>query len=99
VYRFDWEAPRLGAAHAVDVPFTFGTFDREGWGEVVGYDARAEELAARWRGAWASFAATRDPGRSTWAPYGDRRTTTLFSAAGVRAIDDPEAPTRQCWMP
>src|SRR5215471_5262955 len=24
VYRFDWAAPGLGAAHAVDVPFTFG---------------------------------------------------------------------------
>ncbi len=32
VYRFDWEAPEIGAAHAVDIPFTFGTFDREGWG-------------------------------------------------------------------
>ena len=31
VYRFDWEAPGIGAAHAVDVPFTFGTFDRDGW--------------------------------------------------------------------
>ena len=31
VYRFDWEAPDVGAAHAVDVPFAFGTFDREGW--------------------------------------------------------------------
>jgi para-nitrobenzyl esterase len=38
VYRFDWTAPGLGAAHAVDIPFTFGTFDREGWGDAVGYD-------------------------------------------------------------
>ena len=45
VYRFDWEAPEIGAAHAVDVPFTFGTFDRDGWGEAVGASGGANAAA------------------------------------------------------
>ena len=47
VYRFDWAAPGVGAAHAVDLPFTFATFDREGWGTAVGADADAEQLGHR----------------------------------------------------
>jgi carboxylesterase type B len=61
VYRFDWEAPGIGAAHAVDVPFTFGTFDRDGWGEAVGAEARADRLSADLRTAWLAFAHTGDP--------------------------------------
>ena len=97
VYRFDWSAPGLGAAHAVDVPFTFGTFDREGWGEVVGHDDRAEALAARWRGSWAAFAAGGDPG-ATWDRYDERRTTTVFTEDGAVLETDPAAGTRRCWM-
>ncbi len=61
VYRFDWSAPGLGAAHGVDLPFTFGTADREGWDEVVGWDRHAEALGRGWRAAWSRFAATGDP--------------------------------------
>jgi carboxylesterase type B len=46
VYRFEWEAPGIGAAHAVDVPFTFGTFDRDGWAAAVGAGPAAEALGA-----------------------------------------------------
>ncbi len=97
VYRFDWSAPGLGAAHAVDVPFTFGTFDREGWGEVVGHDDRAEALAARWRESWAAFAAGGDPG-ATWDRYDERRSTTVFTGDGAVLETDPAAGTRRCWM-
>ena len=42
-YRFDWPAAPplewLGACHAIDIPFTFGTFDQVGWGDFVGRTA------------------------------------------------------------
>jgi carboxylesterase type B len=97
VYRFDWEAPGLGAAHAVDVPFTFGTFDLEGWGAVVGHDARAETLGAVWRGAWTRFAASGKPAED-WTPYDERRSTLLFGGTGAELVHDPAAETRRCWM-
>ena len=37
-YLFSWRAPDIGAFHAVDLPFTFGTFDADGWGAFVGVD-------------------------------------------------------------
>jgi para-nitrobenzyl esterase len=64
-YLFDWDAPRLGAAHGVDIPFTFGNFG-DGWAEFVGYDAAAERVSTELRTAWASFARDGNPG---WDPY------------------------------
>jgi len=68
VYRFDWPAAppneQLGACHAIDIPFTFGTFDRCGWGAFAG-PGRAS-VAARSRGRQPT-----SPGRrwcSTGAP-------------------------------
>jgi para-nitrobenzyl esterase len=64
-YVFTWDAPGVGAAHAVDIPFTFGNFV-DGWDEFVGYDADAERLSRDMRDAWAAFARDGDPG---WAQY------------------------------
>jgi para-nitrobenzyl esterase len=100
VYRFDWEAPRIGAAHAVDVPFTFGTFDREGWGGAVGYDDRAGRVSGSMRRAWATFAATGAPDPGTpWDPYDVemQRPTLVFGADGARLVRDPDGVRRRCW--
>jgi carboxylesterase type B len=87
VYRFDWEAPGRGAVHAVDIPFTFGTFDREGWGEAVGHDARAEQLGIAMRAAWTAFAHTADPG---WPRYASRTRQVVLLGPELRVEGDPE---------
>jgi len=100
VYRFDWEAPGIGAAHAVDVPFTFGTFDRDGWGEAVGADARAEQLSADLRAAWIAFAHSGDPshpGIGTWPRYDPETRPTLLFASPCRVELDPAGAERAVW--
>jgi acyl-CoA synthetase len=100
VYRFDWEAPGIGAAHAVDVPFTFGTFDRDGWGEAVGADARAYALSADLRTAWLAFAETGDPshpGIGTWARHDPVTRPTLLFDSPCRAELDPDGVARAVW--
>lgn len=94
VYRFDWEAPGIGAAHAVDVPFVFGTFDRDGWGEAVGADDRAESLGRTLRTAWAGFARTGDPG---WTVHDPATRPTRCFGADPGVVDDPAGTTRACW--
>jgi para-nitrobenzyl esterase len=64
-YLFAWDAPGVGAAHAVDIPFTFGNFV-DGWDDFVGHGADAERLSTELRDAWAAFAATGEPG---WPVY------------------------------
>jgi acyl-CoA synthetase len=100
VYRFDWEAPGIGAAHAVDVPFTFGTFDRDGWGEAVGADARAHALSRDLRAAWVAFAHTGDPshgGIGTWPAHDPETRPTLLLASPCRVALDPAGEARAVW--
>jgi para-nitrobenzyl esterase len=75
VYEFAWRSPalggRLGAAHAMDLPFVFDTLDAPGLrGEnaLLGPGGGPPELAARMHGAWIRFARDGDPG---W-PAGER---------------------------
>lgn len=93
VYRFDWAAPGLGAAHAVDLPFTFGTFDEEGWGDAVGYDRDADTLGRDLRAAWVSFARHGTPDTDALGPWPryeppDRATMRLGRDSGI--VDDPD---------
>lgn len=104
VYRFDWEAPGIGAAHAVDVPFTFGTFDQGGWGAAVGAYAApdaARTLSRNLRGAWAAFAATGDPahpGIPEWPRHDPATRPTMCFAAPSRLEHDPDGAARAVWM-
>ncbi len=60
--RFNWEAPNLGACHALDLPFDFGTLDVAGWRDFAGaHHQSADDLSARMRQAWCSFATTGEP--------------------------------------
>jgi para-nitrobenzyl esterase len=73
-YRFTWRSGalggRLGAAHAVDLPFVFDTLDTPGVAgaddALLGVDGGPSELARRMHGAWARFLASGDPG---WPAY------------------------------
>jgi para-nitrobenzyl esterase len=101
-YLFTWEAPRLGAFHAIDLPFTFGTFDVDGWGEFVGADADARRLSGDLHQAWAGFARSADPSTpdlGRWPRYTapDRLTMVLGRRSGVAA--DPHGPLRDLWRP
>jgi para-nitrobenzyl esterase len=68
-YRFTWRSAalggRLGAAHAVDLPFVFDTLDADGLrGDdgLLGPEGGPPELAARMHSAWIRFAREGDPG-------------------------------------
>ena len=101
VYRFDWSSPAIGAAHAIDLPFTFGTFDREGWDAVVGYDARAESLGVNLRGGLGCVRPERrpEPRRNrTVAALRSREARRRCSSTPAAAVaDDPAGATRAVW--
>jgi para-nitrobenzyl esterase len=91
----------VGAAHAVDLPFTFGTFDRDGWGEAVGADDRAERLGCTWRGCWTSFASSGDPSPADgrWpASLPQHRVAMVFDAGGPTTAST-STPTAAVWLP
>jgi para-nitrobenzyl esterase len=69
-YRFTWRSGalggRLGAGHAVDLPFVFDTLGTPGASgtddALLGVEGGSQELADRMHGAWVRFVQTGDPG-------------------------------------
>jgi len=93
-YSFTWESVGFGACHAVDLPFTFGTFDREGWRDWVG--GSPDELSRAIREAWATFARDGVPaakGLPSWPSYDDSRLTMSLGRT-VSVVEDPLASAR-----
>jgi len=100
-YTFTWRAtgaPRdVGACHGADIPFTFGTFDVDGWGDWVGDVDEAEGLSRAMREAWATFARTGTPaakGLPTWPAYDPSRLTMVLGRT-VEVTKDPLAEARR----
>jgi para-nitrobenzyl esterase len=100
MYEFAWPSPafggRLGACHALEIPFVFDTLDlgrRQMLGGAPG-DIPPQQLAASMHRAWVDFATKGEPG---WPRYGlDRRATMRFNTTSS-VIDDPYARERALW--
>ncbi|MFD9034090.1 carboxylesterase/lipase family protein [Streptomyces sp. NPDC059567] len=101
VYELAWAAPgmggALGACHGLDVPLVFGNLDRGQPAMLIGEapSPEAEELSARMRAAWTSFAAHGDPG---WSAHDtERRLVQVFDTRpAVTAY--PEEASRLIWQ-
>jgi para-nitrobenzyl esterase len=102
MYSFAWQTPlhdgRLGAPHAIDVPFTFDTLE---FTNATDRSAGAHALAATMSGAWAAFARSGVAGHASlpaWPAYeaGDRATMVLD--ADCRVKRDPGRETRELWQ-
>lgn len=100
-YEFAWRSRaldgRLGATHAVELPFVF---DRahlaalHGPAALLGPDEPPADLAARMHGAWVRFARTGDPG---WDRYDTGRRATMRIDAEWTLVDDPRGEERRAW--
>jgi len=95
-YLFTWPspAPGIGACHAVDLPFVFGTLDSKGADAFAGSGPAAEALATRVQDAWLAFARTGDPG---WPPYDTANRSTILFGETCEVVDDPKSSERQAW--
>ena len=96
-YSFSWQAGDHGACHAADLPFTFGTLDREGWSDWVGGPEQdAARLSRAIRDCWGSFARTGTPTSDLlpdWPEYDEaRQVMELGRTTGV--LTDPLAEAR-----
>jgi para-nitrobenzyl esterase len=96
VYEFGWPSPlfdgKLGACHALEVPFVFDNLD-DPLSEPLTGAAPPQVLADEMHGAWVAFVKTGSPG---WAPYGTRRTVRLFNET-CATVDDPGSAQREVW--
>jgi para-nitrobenzyl esterase len=101
-YLFTWPSPVLGgilgAPHALEIPFVFGTHDLPGFAAFTGADTdpRAARLSRTMMDAWIAFAHHGLPGPD-WPAYdAARRTTMVFDVPGG-AVDAPMDDERRFW--
>lgn len=102
MYSFAWRTPafdgRLGAPHALDVPFTFDTIDLT---KATDRSAGAHVLAALMADTWARFAHTGRPSHERlpeWSAYTAERRATMVLDESPRVVDDPGHEARLLWQ-
>ena len=104
VYCFSWPSPAvrgmLGACHAVELPFVFGTLDAPGMARFSGEGPAAEALAVQVMDAWIAFARHGDPshpGLPDWPAYEVSSRSTMDFAATSTACRAPQEDRRRIW--
>jgi para-nitrobenzyl esterase len=100
-YSLDWGSPfaggRMGAHHAMDLPFVFDTTDVSL--STKGADG-APELAAAMSAAWAAFArggAPDNPAIPAWPAYTTAERATMVFDTRCRVVNDPGSQARLLW--
>lgn len=104
-YRFAWRSTafdgRLGACHALDIPFVFDVVDRPGSELLLGeVTDGAVRLAHGMRSAWTSFARSGAPageGLPTWPAWDPQRRATMVLDDPPTVVDDPFPRSRATW--
>ena len=103
-YLFTWPSPfmdgLLGACHALELPFVFGTFTDPMMGRFAGNGAAASRLSERIQAAWLTFAHSGKPGHDglgEWPAYDGSRRTTMILDADCRVEDAPLEAERNVW--
>ncbi len=99
VYEFGWSTPvadgELGACHALEIPFVFGTLDSPFARTWLGSTGEQEaQLSSRIRRAWTSFAASGDAGWPEYRP-GEALAHLWDVRDGIES--EPAAASRRIW--
>jgi para-nitrobenzyl esterase len=105
MYRFDWESPafggRLGAAHALELPFVWNRLDLAMATILLGPDVSlVQPLATAMHATWVKFIETGEPnggGLPAWPRYDAARRSTLLIDRHHRIADDPDGAARAMW--
>ena len=104
MYLFTRPSPvqggRLGAAHAMDIPFVFGTIDAPGVDQLIGDGPDRAALSRAMQDAWIAFAKTGDPSHAevpVWPRWDAERQATMIFDSPCRIERDPYREERLAW--
>jgi len=104
VYQVDWESPArrgaLGACHAIEIPFVFGTVGKTGNDRMSGTGPDADRLAEQMMDAWIAFARSGEPGHDgigEWPAYDTTDRQTMIFGRRCGAQRAPFEEERAVW--
>ena len=98
-YLFTWKSPQpdLGACHALEIGFVFGSLSAS----FNGTGPKVEKLAKNIQDAWIAFAKTGSPNCQSlgnWPQYGSKRETMLLGES-CHLEEMPYDEERRAWDP
>ena len=102
-YLFTWRSPlmegALGACHALELPFVWGTLVHPALALFAGSGETATRLAHRMQEAWVAFARTGNPSTHAlpWPGYDVPRRATMIFGPESGVEDSPLEPERRFW--
>ena len=104
-YRFDWRSGLLGgilgACHALELGFVFGTYNEKMAGAFFGSGPKAAALSAAMMEAWIAFARTGDPSNAltgSWPRYDTaKRATMMLGDGDPHVANAPNDARRKAW--
>ena len=98
-YLFTWESPAmrgaLGACHALELPFVFGTLEGPGIDRFAGSGSEAKALSNQMMDAWLTFARS---GETPWPAYESVRRATMVFGPQSSVQDAPMDDERRLWQ-
>ncbi len=104
MYRFDYQSPalggRLGACHALEIPFVWNNLNAPGSTNFTGERPDRQPLADRMQAAWIAFARAGDPnadGLPSWPAYEPGSRATMIFDVDCRVENDPNGAERRLW--
>jgi len=105
MYRFDWKSPafggRLGAAHALELPFVWNRLDLPMAPVMLGDRLiQLQPIATAMHRSWAQFIRTGTPnggGLPDWPRYSSERRATLIIDRESHVAEDPGGAARRMW--
>jgi para-nitrobenzyl esterase len=102
MYLFTWPSPtvpKLGACHAIELPFVFGTLKGTREEALTGKNP-PRKLSDTIQDAWLAFSRTGNPngkGVPSWQPYDPRTRATMVFNVDSAQQNDPYGADRQVW--
>jgi len=98
MYLFNWKSRafegRLGATHALEIPFAFDNLDKPGVSIFLGPGEKPQHVAQAMHRAWTAFVREQHPG---WSRYDlDDRLTMRFDDTSA-LVADPDGDERRAW--
>ncbi|HEU5229481.1 MAG TPA: carboxylesterase/lipase family protein [Ktedonobacteraceae bacterium] len=104
MYRFDWRSPafegRLGACHALEIPFVWNNLNRPGVPAFTGDSPTRQPLADKMHATWIDFMFMGNPivpDAPRWPAYDTKRRATMIFNDECQVIDDPQSAERRLW--
>ena len=102
MYLFTWPSPtvpKLGACHAIELPFVFGTLKGTRVDALLGKNP-SRKLSDTIQDAWLAFARTGNPngkGVPSWQAYDSQARATMVFNVDSAQQHDPYGEDRQVW--